>query len=215
MKDDDTSVDLTPDLLLQAYAMGIFPMGDDDSADGLYWVDPHERGVIPLDGLIVSRSLRKAIRKGGFDIRIDADFRGTMSDCADRDETWINDTILDLYEALHLRGYAHSVEFWRDGMRTGGLYGVSIGSAFFGESMFSRERNASKIALVHLVARLRMGGYTLLDTQFTTDHLMSMGGIGISRARYQAQLRQALMKQGGFGELDPAIAGDRIFDFLT
>jgi len=198
----DEVLALTPELLLQAYAAGIFPMGSEDSDEELYWVDPHERGIIPLDGLHISRSLRKTIRRGGFDIRIDHDFRGMMRDCADRNETWINDTILDLYGALHARGAAHSVEVWRGARRIGGLYGVSIGAAFFGESMVSFEPDASKIALVWLVARLRAGGYSLLDTQFTTAHLDSMGGIGITRTKYHAMLSAALEKRGDFQALD-------------
>ena len=198
MRDDDNTVELTPDLLLQAYTMGIFPMGSDEGDRSLYWVDPHERGIIPLDKFHASKSLRKTIRRGKFQVRIDADFRGTRLDCADREETWINDTILNLYTALHGRGRAHSVEIWQNDTRVGGLYGVSIGKAFFGESMFSNVKDASKIALVYLVARLRAGGYTLLDTQFTTDHLTSMGGIGVARSEYQLRLHLALGGRADF-----------------
>lgn len=198
----DETLTLTPELLLQAYAAGIFPMGSEDSDQELYWVDPNERGIIPLDGLHISRSLRKTIRRGGFEVRIDHDFRAMMRDCAAREETWINDTILDLYHALHERGAAHSVEVWRGEDRIGGLYGVSIGAAFFGESMVSHEPDASKIALVWLVARLRAGGFRLLDTQFTTPHLESMGCIGIPRRRYHAMMRTALDHRGDFGALD-------------
>ncbi len=198
----DEPLALTPELLLQAYAAGIFPMGNEDNAQELYWVDPHERGIIPLDGLHISRSLRKTIRRGDFDIRIDHDFLGTMRDCAAREETWINDTILDLYNALHKRNAAHSVEIWRDGQRIGGLYGVSIGAVFFGESMVSHAPDASKIALVWLVARLRAGGYRLLDTQFTTSHLESMGGVGISRAQYHKLLHSALDTRADFHALE-------------
>jgi len=198
----DEVLTLTPELLLQAYAVGIFPMGSEGSEQELYWVDPPERGVIPLDGLHVSRSLRKTIRRGGFEVRIDHDFGAMMRDCAGREETWINDTILDLYCALHERGAAHSVEVWSGGRRLGGLYGVSIGAAFFGESMVSHVPDASKIALVWLVARLRAGGFRLLDTQFTTEHLESMGGIGIDRTKYQTSLQTALRHRGRFGALD-------------
>ncbi len=197
----DEPLALTPELLLQAYAAGIFPMGDEGSEQELYWVDPHERGILPLDGLHISRSLRKAIRQGGFEVHVNRDFAGTMRDCAAREQTWINDTIHDLYGALHARGAAHSVEVWRGGRRTGGLYGVSIGAAFFGESMVSFEPNASKIALVWLVARLRAGGYRLLDTQFTTAHLESMGGIGIGRARYHRMLQGAITVRARFDAL--------------
>ena len=199
MADEDLS--LTPDLLLQAYSVGIFPMGREDSDEELYWVDPHERGILPIDGLHVSRSLRKTILRGGFEVHVDRDFRGMMADCAMREETWINETILDLYTALHERGFAHSVEVWQDGARVGGLYGVSMGAAFFGESMVSNAPDASKIALVWLVARLRAGGYRLLDTQFTTEHLMSMGGVAVSRGRYQAMLQTALGARADFWAL--------------
>jgi len=206
----DEPLTLTPELLLQAYAVGIFPMGSEDSDQELYWVDPPQRGVIPLDGLHVSRSLRKRIRRGGFEVRIDHDFRAMMRDCAGRKETWINDTILDLYGALHERAAAHSVEVWRGDQRIGGLYGVSIGAAFFGESMVSHEPDASKIALVWLVARLRTGGFRLLDTQFTTEHLASMGGIGVSRASYHKSLEAALRHRGEFGKLDPCADAETI-----
>ncbi len=206
----DEDIDLTPDLLLQAYSVGIFPMGSEGSDQELYWVDPHERGILPLDGLHVSKSLRKTIRRGGFEVHINRDFRGMMADCAMREETWINETILDLYTALHQRGFAHSVEVWQDNARIGGLYGVSIGAAFFGESMVSNAPDASKIALVWLVARLRAGRYRLLDTQFTTDHLLSMGGVAISRGRYQAMLQAALDRQGDFGALDENASMDDV-----
>jgi len=208
----DGTLDLTPELLLQAYAAGIFPMGNEDSEQELYWVDPHERGILPLDGLHISRSLRKAIRRGDFEVRVNHDFAATMRECADREETWINDTIHDLYGALHARGAAHSVEVWRDGRRIGGLYGVSIGAAFFGESMVSHERNASKIALVWLVARLRAGGFRLLDTQFTTEHLESMGGIGITRAKYHAMLQTALAQRADFNALDQGADVETVLD---
>ena len=198
----DDTLTLTPDLLLQAYSVGIFPMGSEGSDEELYWVDPHERGIIPLDGFHVSRSLRKAIRRGGFDVRVNHDFGAMMRDCAAREETWINDTILDLYGALHERGAAHSVEVWRGPVRIGGLYGVSIGGAFFGESMVSHEPDASKIALVWLVARLKAGGFALLDTQFTTAHLSSMGGVGVSRSTYHALLQEALHRRADFDALD-------------
>jgi leucyl/phenylalanyl-tRNA--protein transferase len=206
---------LTPELLLQAYSVGIFPMGSEGSDEELYWVDPHERGIIPLDGLHVSRSLRRTIRRGGFDVRVNHDFRAMMRDCATREETWINDTILDLYTALHERGSAHSIEVWRGPERIGGLYGVSIGAAFFGESMVSHERDASKIALVWLVARLRAGGFRLLDTQFTTAHLASMGGIGISRATYHALLQNALPCPADFNTLDREADTGTVLDLCT
>ncbi len=195
------AIDLSAELLLSAYAAGIFPMGSDNDTEALYWVDPPKRGIIPLDGLRVSKSLRKTVNRTGFDIRVNADFTGTMRDCADRSETWINDAIVDAYFDLHRRGFAHSVETWQNGERVGGLYGVSLGAAFFGESMFSRVSDASKVALVWLVARLRAGNYRLLDTQFTTDHLESLGAIEIPRAAYRSQLAAALGKPGQFHAL--------------
>ncbi|MCL4162821.1 UNVERIFIED_CONTAM: hypothetical protein GTU68_045937 [Idotea baltica] len=187
-------------------------MGSESDPDTLYWVDPPKRGIIPLDGLHISRSLRKAIRRGGYDIRINEDFAGTMRDCADRSETWINDAILAAYVDLHHRGFAHSIETWRDDKRIGGLYGVNLGGVFFGESMFSRETDASKIALVYLVARLRVGGYLLLDTQFTTDHLESLGAIEIPRKAYKARLKEALSVAAQFHELDEATSIEGILD---
>ena len=195
------AIDLSAELLLSAYAAGIFPMGSDRDPDTLYWVDPPKRGVIPLDDLHISRSLRKRIKRGGFEVRIDYDFAGTMRDCADRSETWINDAIVDSYADLHRRGFAHSVETWANGERVGGLYGVSLGAGFFGESMFSKATDASKIALVWLVARLRVGGYRLLDTQFTTDHLESLGAIEIPRKIYKSELAAAIGIAGRFHEM--------------
>ena len=168
-------VTLTPELLLQAYAVGIFPMAESAEQDELFWVDPDQRGILPLDGFHVPRRLRRVVRHGGFEIRCDTAFEDVMSGCAETSEkrpnTWINDEILRLYAALFARGAAHSVEAWHGGELVGGLYGVSLGAAFFGESMFSRVADASKVALCHLVARLRAGGYRLLDTQFVTPDL--------------------------------------------
>lgn len=191
-------LDMSAELLLSAYSAGIFPMGSEDESDTLYWVDPPKRGILPLDGLHVSRSLRKRIRRGGFDVRVDEDFVGTMRDCADRGETWINNAILQIYTDLHERGFAHSIEVWSGGQRIGGLYGVSLGAGFFGESMFHRETDASKIALVWLVARLRAGGFTLLDTQFSTSHLASLGVVEIPRKTYRDRLARALGRPAHF-----------------
>lgn len=206
--------DLTPDLLLRAYAAGIFPMAERADSDDLFWVNPETRGIFPLDGLIVSRSLRKAVRQARFRVRCDAAFAEVMRGCAAaterRGQTWINQTILDLYTELHHLGFAHSVECWLNGKLVGGLYGVSLGGAFFGESMFSRERDASKIALVHLVARLRLGGFSLLDTQFVTDHLARLGAIEISRAAYLRRLAEALGRPAMFYRepLESALASE-------
>ncbi len=209
------AIDLSAELLLSAYAAGIFPMGSDSDPDTLYWVDPPMRGILPLDGLHVSRSLRKRIKRGGFEVKVNEDFTGTMRDCADRSETWINDVILDAYTDLHRRGFAHSVETWTNGERVGGLYGVSLGAGFFGESMFSRATDASKIALVWLVARLRVGGYRLLDTQFTTDHLDSLGALEIPRKDYKVMLDGAISTVGKFHDLDETAPVEKIINLAT
>jgi leucyl/phenylalanyl-tRNA--protein transferase len=190
--------DLTPDLLLQAYAMGVFPMAESRDDPNVFWVDPRRRGILPLDGFRISRSLARRIRKGGLEVGIDRDFAATVEGCADRPETWINDTIFGLYLDLHTRGIAHSVELWRDGRLVGGVYGVTLGAAFFGESMFSRETDASKIALAFLVDRLRQGGFTLFDTQFITPHLRSLGGQEVQRAAYHRLLADALPRTADF-----------------
>jgi leucyl/phenylalanyl-tRNA--protein transferase len=187
-----TDGELTPDLLLGAYAAGIFPMAEQRDSEDVFWVDPVTRGIIPLDGFRVSRSLRRTMLRGGYDVTFDADFAGVVAACAEREETWINDTIRSLYLALHVRGQAHSVEIWHDGELTGGAYGVAIGGAFFGESMFTRVRDASKMALAFLVDRLRTSGFELLDTQFVTEHLRSLGAIEISRGEYKIRLAEAL-----------------------
>jgi len=196
------AIRLTPDILLQAYAAGIFPMAESADDPELFWVDPTRRGIIPLDALHVPRRLRRVLRREPFTIRVDSDFSGVMRGCAEASETrrstWINDDILRLYTALFRRSAAHSVECWREGELVGGLYGVSLGAAFFGESMFSRVTDASKVALVHLVARLRLGGYRLLDTQFVTPHLAQFGAIEISRARYHRLLAEALRYRAVF-----------------
>ncbi|MHB1219024.1 MAG: leucyl/phenylalanyl-tRNA--protein transferase [Alphaproteobacteria bacterium] len=193
---------VTPELLLQAYAVGLFPMAETRDDDSLYWIDPKERGVLPLDGVHVSKSLRKTLRKGVFDVRIDTDFAQVLEQCRrqadNRPESWINDQIAELYNALHAMGCAHSVECWRGGALVGGLYGVSLGGAFFGESMFTRVRDASKVALVHLCARLKQGGYVLLDCQFITEHLKRFGAMEIPRAEYRERLAKALKVEGRF-----------------
>ncbi|QQP88205.1 leucyl/phenylalanyl-tRNA--protein transferase [Skermanella sp. TT6] len=187
---------LTAQLLLRAYAAGIFPMAESAESDELYWFDPEQRGILPLDGMHVPRRLRRTVRSGRFEVRIDSDFDGVIQGCAeatrDRPKTWINGEIIRLYSVLYDLGFAHSVEAWRDGRLVGGLYGVALGGAFFGESMFSRETDASKVALVHLVARLRRNGFTLLDTQFVTEHLSQFGTVEIPRSSYRAQLARAL-----------------------
>ncbi|MDP1730747.1 MAG: leucyl/phenylalanyl-tRNA--protein transferase [Devosia sp.] len=207
-KTDPFALDLTPELIIRAYQAGIFPMAEDASSPDLFWVSPQQRGIIPLDGFHVSKSLRKAMRTRDFSLRIDTDFDTIIEGCAsegtDRDSTWINPTIRKLYGQLFERGICHTVEVWDDDEVVGGLYGLSIGAAFFGESMFHRATDASKIALAHLVERLRAGGYRLLDTQFATDHLRSFGGVEISREEYEVKLADALVHRGDFHAWDSA-----------
>jgi leucyl/phenylalanyl-tRNA--protein transferase len=187
---------LTPDLLLCAYASGLFPMANDRHDPTIHWIDPKRRGVLPLHRFHQPRSLRKVIRRGDFEICVDRAFAQVIEACAEvrpeRPRTWLNDELIELYCALHRRGYAHSVETWVDGRLVGGLYGVSLGAAFFGESMFTHVRDASKVALAVLVERLNAGGYRLLDTQFITDHLRRFGAIEIARERYRRELQKAL-----------------------
>jgi leucyl/phenylalanyl-tRNA--protein transferase len=187
---------LTPEILLRAYSVGLFPMAERRDDPTLYWIDPEHRGILPLDKFHVPHRLRRTVRSGRFEVRCDTAFREVMTGCAQpapgRTETWINQEILRLYAELFKMGRAHSVESWRDGALVGGLYGVALGGAFFGESMFSRETDASKIALVHLVARLKKGGFRLLDTQFVTDHLSQFGAREIHRDGYRELLASAL-----------------------
>ncbi len=187
---------LDPDLLLRAYSVGVFPMASTRDAADVFWVEPKKRGVLPLDGFHLSRSLAKTLRAESFTVTVDTAFGEVVSRCAeatpDRLDTWINPDIEAAYAELHRRGYAHSVETWADGVLVGGLYGVRLGAAFFGESMFSRVADASKVALAHLVARLRVGGFRLLDCQFLTDHLASLGTIEVGREDYVALLDDAL-----------------------
>jgi leucyl/phenylalanyl-tRNA---protein transferase len=187
---------LTPELLLCAYASGLFPMANDRHDPTIHWIEPRRRGVLPLERFHEPKSLRKLMRRGRFEVRIDTDFGHVIEACAEprheRPRTWLNDELIALYCALFELGYAHSIEIWLEGRLVGGLYGVSMGAAFFGESMFSLERDASKVALATLVERLRAGGYQLLDTQFVTDHLRRFGAIEISRERYRRQLKSAL-----------------------
>jgi leucyl/phenylalanyl-tRNA--protein transferase len=183
---------LDPRLLLQGYATGIFPMADSREADELFWVEPKNRAIIPLDGFHLSRSLKRTIRSDKFTVTRDRDFAGVIAACAEREETWINSDIEHAVMALHGSSHAHSVEVWSGETMVGGLYGVKLGRAFFGESMFSRVTDASKVALAWLVARLRVGNYTLLDCQFMTEHLASLGAVSVSREDYAALLAAAL-----------------------
>lgn len=192
---------LTPDILLRAYAAGVFPMSESRDDPEVFWVDPRRRGVFPLDGFHISRSLAKRMRRTTWALSVDRDFAGVVRGCADRPSTWINDTIFDLYAALHRQGHAHSVEVWDGAELIGGVYGVRLGGAFFGESMFSRRVDTSKIALAALVDRLRMGGFRLFDTQFTTPHLERLGAVEIPRAEYHSQLEAALPLNADFHRL--------------
>lgn len=209
------SAPLTPDLLLRAYAAGIFPMAESFGRRELFWVDPHQRGILPLDNFHISRSLRRRIRRRDYEIRTDSDFRGVLEGCADRDETWISAPIFEAYLTLHEIGFAHSLEVWEGGHLTGGVYGVCLGGAFFGESMFSRRTDASKLALAYLVDRLRLGGFTLFDTQFLTPHLASLGAIEISRDEYRERLAAALRVTADFDRAGAAPQPSEILQRMT
>lgn len=192
---DPFSVELSPELIVRAYRAGIFPMAEDATDSDVFWVSPDLRGILPLDGFHASKSLRKAMRNSGWSIRVDTDWEGIVEGCAtvgaDRDSTWINASIRVVYGELFRHGVAHTVEVWDGPNLIGGLYGLAIGAAFFGESMFHRRTNASKMAMAHLVERLNAGGFELLDTQFLTDHLESLGGVEITRADYEDRLGRA------------------------
>jgi leucyl/phenylalanyl-tRNA--protein transferase len=192
----DHAIEITPDILLKAYAAGIFPMAEDADDPSLFWVEPRERGIIPLDSFHISKRLARTVRSDQFEIRVDEDFDGVVAGCAapgvDREKTWISRRIRELYSELFDAGYCHTVEVYRDNRLVGGLYGVRLNGAFFGESMFHTERDASKVALVHLVARLRRGGFSLLDTQFVTSHLAQFGAIEVPRRAYKQMLHNAM-----------------------
>lgn len=202
---------LDPRLLLQGYATGIFPMADSRDADELFWVEPRNRAIIPLDSFHLSRSLRRTLRSGKFDVTHDRDFAGVIAACANRPETWINAELERAMIALHASGHAQSIEVWEANELVGGLYGVKLGRAFFGESMFSRQTDASKVALAWLVARLKVGNFCLLDCQFMTEHLASLGAISIPRETYVALLSTAL----GGGVAAGAGAGAAVFNSGT
>ncbi len=215
-------MNITPELLLSAYMQGIFPMAESADSDDVFWVDPDERGIFPLDQFHVPKKLAKKIKSEPFKVRINSAFQEVMLKCAeptdnvDRQNTWINKTILTRYNELHEMGYAHSVECWQDQDLVGGLYGVSLNGAFCGESMFHTVTDASKIALVYLVARLKVGGYTLLDTQFVTDHLSQFGAIEISRKEYRARLKEALLvEDSDFYSMSDEADGSTILQSVT
>ena len=206
-------LEITPELLLQAYRIGVFPMGERRDDPKLYWLDPRLRAVLPLDGFHLPKRLARTVRQDIFEVSADTDFTGVMRACAEprpgHPESWINEPILALYGELFARGHAHSVECRREGELVGGLYGVSVGAAFFGESMFSRERDASKVALVHLMARLIKGGFRLLDCQFMTEHLRSFGAIEVPREEFRIKLADAVDRTASFqrelGGEDPCV----------
>ena len=209
--------DITPELLLHAYSIGVFPMAESQDASEVFFVDPERRGIIPLNSFHVPKNVKKIIRKKKFTITYDSAFQSVLNGCAltgkkNRQDTWINYKIKELYLALLERGFCHSVEVWSEARLVGGLYGVALGAAFFGESMFSEVSNASKVALVYLVARLKSDGFTLLDTQFNTEHLMQFGAIEIDRKEYQTQLHAALSIKGHFNSSSEGL--DWIDNFL-
>jgi leucyl/phenylalanyl-tRNA--protein transferase len=202
---ENTYIEITPDVLLKAYACGIFPMAESADDPALYWIEPDMRGIIPLDGFHVPARLARTIRLTPWTVHVDRDFDGVIDGCAepkpDRARTWINDRIRRIYRALFERGHCHTVEVYDGEQLIGGLYGVSLGRAFFGESMFHRVRDASKVALVHLIARLRVGNYSLLDTQYVTEHLRSFGAVEVPKRRYHRLLEEALIGEADFGAL--------------
>jgi leucyl/phenylalanyl-tRNA--protein transferase len=214
-RSDDTDLELTPELLLRAYAAGVFPMAENRRTRSVFWVEPRQRGLLPLDRFHVPRSLRKIVRRRIFAVRCDTAFEEVMRACAEprpgHPETWINEPIIEAYTELHRRGFAHSVECRQNDRLVGGLYGVVLGGAFFGESMFSRVRDASKVALVHLIARLRLGGFVLLDVQFVTEHLARFGVEEVPARVYRQKLEAALAVQAHFyGDLSEDEAGSAL-----
>jgi leucyl/phenylalanyl-tRNA--protein transferase len=208
---DSAAAEITPEVLLRAYACGIFPMAESADDPTLFWVEPEMRGVIPLDGFRISSRLARTVRSDAFTVTVDTAFKAVIAGCAapqaGREDTWINKRIRDLYGGLHALGHCHSVEVWQDGDLAGGLYGVNLGRAFFGESMFHRTRDASKIALVHLVARLKLGGFELLDTQFLTDHLTTFGATEVPQERYGKLLASAVRQSADMSVFARTLSG--------
>ncbi|GJE18165.1 leucyl/phenylalanyl-tRNA--protein transferase [Methylobacterium marchantiae] len=218
---DGERVDITPQILLKAYAAGIFPMAEDADDPTIYWVEPKARGVLPIDHFHVARRLARTVRSNQFEVRTDLDFDGVISGCAaprgDGEKTWINARIRELYGALFDAGHAHTVEVYSEGRLVGGLYGVSLGAAFFGESMFHTVRDASKVALVHLMARLKLGGYRLADTQFVTDHLIQFGAEELPRHVYKRRLAEAIVLDASWDVWpgDRAVGGEDVLAAFT
>lgn len=215
---DDIMIEITPQVLLKAYSCGIFPMAESADDPALYWIEPQHRGILPLDAVHVPRRLARTVRSGTLAVTVDTDYEGVIEGCAagrpGRRSTWINGRIRSLYRDLFGLGHCHTVEVWSDGRLVGGLYGVALGGAFFGESMFSYARDASKVALVHLAARLIEGGFTLLDTQFVTDHLRQFGTIEVDRDEFHRRLEGALKVHADFLRLAPDAAPERVLEIL-
>jgi len=215
---DDIAIEITPEVLLKAYACGIFPMAESADDPALYWIEPQARGVLPLNNVHIPKRLARTIRSGVFEVRVDTDFEGVITGCAasrpGRRSTWINARIRQLYGALFDQGHCHTIETWYENRLVGGLYGVALGGAFFGESMFSTATDASKVALVYLVARLVFGGFTLLDTQFVTDHLRQFGTIELDKLAFHRQLERALATRASFHALDKAAPADQVLDIV-
>ena len=215
---DDIAIEITPQVLLKAYACGIFPMAESADDPALYWIEPQHRGVLPLDGVHVPRRLAKTIRAGVYEVRINSDFDAVIEGCAasrpGRRSTWINGCIRNLYGTLFREGHCHTVETWANGRMVGGLYGVALGSAFFGESMFSVERDASKVALVYLAARLIRGRFTLLDTQFVTEHLRQFGTVELDKTAFHAELERAVTRKANFHALPVDTPPDAIVEIV-
>ncbi|MGO8955510.1 MAG: leucyl/phenylalanyl-tRNA--protein transferase [Rhodomicrobium sp.] len=213
------TIEITPQVLLKAYACGIFPMAESADDPTLYWIEPERRGVLSLEQVHVPRRLARIIKQEKFEVRTDSAYEGVIEGCASsragRRTTWINKRIRELYAELFEMGYCHTVEAWLDGRLAGGLYGVALGGAFFGESMFSYETDASKVALIHLVARLRHGGFSLLDTQFVTDHLRQFGAQEISRAAFHRRLERALQGLGEYDRLPGGVSGAGILQLVS
>jgi leucyl/phenylalanyl-tRNA--protein transferase len=216
---DDIAIEITPQVLLKAYACGIFPMAESADDPALYWIEPPQRGILPLDKVHVPRRLARSVRRGAYDIRIDTDFEGVIAGCAasrpGRRTTWINRKIRSLYRELFETGYCHTVEAWAGGRLVGGLYGVALNGAFFGESMFSFERDASKVALIYLCARLVQGGFSLLDTQFVTEHLKQFGAREIGRQEFHALLEKALAHRADFSAMARDVGPEQILRVLA
>ena len=216
---DDVVMEITPQVLLKAYACGLFPMAESAEDSTLFWLEPERRGILPLDNFHVPRRLKRTIRSDLFEIRISSDFNGIIDGCAapaaDRPKTWINREIRRLYSELFHMGYCHTVEAWQGGELVGGLYGVALNGAFFGESMFSRATDASKVCLAHLVARLIVGGFSLLDTQFVTEHLSQFGTIEVSQAEYNQLLSEALQREGDFLAFPSNATGADVLNVLA